>query len=44
MFAVASTALAYTGIGLVGSIAVGAGMGLAQYAIDSAIFHDKFYS
>ncbi|MBQ2809515.1 MAG: hypothetical protein IJF11_01335 [Clostridia bacterium] len=42
LFAVASTALAYTGIGLVGSIAVGAGMGLAQYAIDSAIFHDDF--
>ena len=42
LFAVASTALAYTGIGLIGSIAVGAGMGLAQYTLDSAVFHDDF--
>ena len=42
MFAVASTALAYTGIGLIGSIAAGAGMGLAQYTLDSAVFHDDF--
>ena len=31
-------------VDLLKGIAVGAGMGLAQYAIDSAIFHDKFYS
>ncbi len=42
LFAVASTALAYTGIGLIGSIAAGAGMGLAQYTLDSAVFHDDF--
>lgn len=42
LFAVASTALAYTGIGLLGSIVAGAGMGLAQYALDSAVFHDDF--
>ena len=37
-----STALAYTGIGLIGSIVAGAGMGLAQYTLDSAVFHDDF--
>ena len=42
LFAVASKALAYTGIGLIGSIAAGAGMGLAQYTLDSAVFHDDF--
>ena len=42
LFAVTSTALAYTGIGLIGSIAAGAGMGLAQYTLDSAVFHDDF--
>ena len=42
LFAVASTALAYTGIGLIGSIVAGAGMGLAQYMLDSAVFHDDF--
>ena len=42
LFAVASTALAYTGIGVIGSIAAGAGMGLAQYTLDSAVFHDDF--
>ena len=42
LFAVASTALAYTGIGLLGSIAFGAGMGLAQYTLDSVVFHDDF--
>ena len=42
LFAVASMALAYTGIGLIGSIAAGAGMGLAQYTLDSAVFHDDF--
>ena len=42
LFAVASTALAYTGIGLIGSITVGAGIGLAQYTLDSALFHDDF--
>ena len=42
MFAVASTALAYTGIGLIGSIAAGAGMDLAQYTLDSPVFHDDF--
>ena len=42
LFALGSTALAYTGIGLIGSIAAGAGMGLAQYTLDSAVFHDDF--
>ena len=42
LFAVASTALAYTGIGLPGSILAGAGLGFAQYAVDSAVFHDDF--
>ncbi|MDY6057912.1 MAG: RHS repeat-associated core domain-containing protein, partial [Candidatus Onthovivens sp.] len=42
LFAVASTALAYTGIGLIGSIAAGAGMGLAQYTLDSVVFRDDF--
>ena len=42
LFAVASTAIAYTGIGLIGSIAAEAGMGLAQYTIDSAVFHNDF--
>ena len=42
LFAVASTALAYTGIGLIGSIAAGTGMGFAQYTLDSAVFHDDF--
>ena len=31
-----------TGIGLIGSIVAGAGMGLAQYTLDSAVFHDDF--
>ena len=34
--------MAYTGIGLIGSIAARAGMGLAQYTLDSAVFHDDF--
>ena len=42
LFAAASTALSYTGIGLIGSIIAGAGMGLAQYTLDSAVFHDDF--
>lgn len=42
MFAVASTVLAYTGIGLIGSIAAGAGMEFVQYTLDSAVFHDDF--
>ena len=42
VFPVASIALAYTGIGLIGSIVVGAGLGFAQYAVDSAVFHDDF--
>ncbi len=42
LFAVASTVLAYTGIGLIGSIVAGAGMGLVQYTLDSAVFHDDF--
>ena len=42
LFAVASTALAFTAIGLMGSIVAGAGMGLAQYTLDSAVFHDDF--
>ena len=42
LFAVASTVLAYTGIGLIGSIAAGAGMGFVQYTLDSAVFHDDF--
>ena len=40
LFAVASTALAATGIGLAGSIGIGAAMGFGQYAIDSA-FHGE---
>jgi len=42
LFAAASTALAYTGIGLIGSIAAGGGLGLAQYTFDSAVFHNDF--
>ena len=42
LFAVASTALAFTAIGLMGSIVAGAGMELAQYTLDSAVFHDDF--
>ena len=42
LFALGSTALAYTGIGLIGSIAAGAGIGFAQYTLDSAVFHDDF--
>ena len=42
LFAVASTALAYTGITLLGSVIAGAGLGLAQYIVDSAVFHDDF--
>ena len=34
--------MAYTCIGLIGSIAARAGMGLAQYTLDSAVFHDDF--
>ena len=40
LFAVASTALAATGIGVAGSIGIGAAMGFGQYAIDSA-FHGE---
>ena len=40
LFATASTALAATGIGLIGSIGVGAVFGFGQYAIDSA-FHGE---
>ena len=40
LFAVGSTALAATGIGFIASTALGAGMGFAQYAIDSA-FHGE---
>ena len=42
LFAVASTALAHTGIGLIGSIVAGDGMGLAQHTLDSTVFHDDF--
>ena len=42
LFAVGSTLLAYTGIGLIGSITLGASLGLLQYTIDSAVFHDDF--
>ena len=42
LFALASTALAYTGIGIVASMGLGATMGAAQYAIDSAVFRDDF--
>ena len=42
LFAVASTALAYTGIGIVASIGFGAAMGVTQYAIDSAVFRNDF--
>ena len=41
-FAVGSTALAYTGIGIVASMGLGAAMGAAQYAIDSAVFRNDF--
>lgn len=37
-----STTLANTENGLIGSIALGAGMELTQYTINSAIFHDDF--
>ena len=42
MFSLASTALAYTGIGIVASMGLGAAMGAMQYAIDSAVFRDDF--
>ena len=42
LFALGSTALAYTGIGLIGSMVVGAAMGAGQYALDSKVFHDDF--
>lgn len=42
LFALASTALAYTGIGIGASIAFGGIMGAAQYTIDSAVFRNDF--
>ena len=42
LFAAASTALAYTGISWIGSVIAGAGMGMAQYTVDSAVFRDDF--
>lgn len=42
LFAAASTALAYTGISWFGSVIAGAGMSMAQYTVDSAIFRKDF--
>ena len=42
LFAVASTALAYTGIGIALSAFAGMGLGIAQYTIDSSVFRDDF--
>lgn len=42
LFAAASAALAYTGISWIGSVIAGAGMGMAQYTVDSAAFRDDF--
>ena len=42
LFAAASAALAYTGISWIGSVIAGAGMGMAQYTVDSTVFRDDF--
>ena len=42
LFAAVSALLAYTGINLGLSIIAGATMGMGQYALDSAYFHDDF--
>jgi RHS repeat-associated protein len=42
LFAAGSAILAYTGINLGLSIIAGATMGMGQYALDSAYFHDDF--
>ena len=42
LFALGSTALAYTGIGLIGSMAAGGLIGAGQYGLDSGVFHDDF--
>ncbi len=41
LFAVASAALAATGIGMLGSMAIGAAMGFSQYAIGAAFHGEK---
>ena len=42
LFALGATALAYTGIGLIGSMVAGGIMGASQYTIDSGAFHNDF--
>ena len=42
LFAVASTAIAYTGIGIVASMTLGAGIGFAQYGLSAAAFGGEF--
>ena len=42
LFALGSIALAYTGIGLIGSLVTGGIMGASQYSLDSGVFHDDF--
>ena len=42
LFAAGSSLLAYTGINLAASIIAGALMGMGQYTLDSAVFHDDF--
>ena len=42
LFAATSTGVAYTGIGIVASMAIGATMGLGQYTIDSTLFRNDF--
>ena len=42
MFAAGSSLLAYTGINWGVSIIVGAAMGMSQYTLDSAVFHNDF--
>ncbi|MGM9814469.1 MAG: RHS repeat domain-containing protein [Candidatus Enteromonas sp.] len=42
LFTVVSAALAYTGIGLLASTVINAGMGFAQYTLNATVFHDDF--
>ena len=42
LFVLGSTALAYTGIGLIGSMVAGGIMGASQYSLDSGVFHNDF--
>ena len=42
LFAAGSSLLAYTGINCGVSIIVGAAMGMSQYTLDSAVFHNDF--